>query len=66
MSCLTDEELALAADVAYGVYYPATSPKITGKERAWRGPVETNPMRRPVVAAFAAVAEARKAQCTRP
>jgi hypothetical protein len=52
---ITDEILDRAADVAYGVYHPSTAPSITGRERAWRGPVQTNPMRRAVRAAIAEV-----------
>lgn len=52
---ITDEIEDKAADIAYGVYHPSVHPNITGKVRAWRGPVETNPMRRAVRAALQAV-----------
>lgn len=45
-------DLTLAADVAYGTFYPATNTKITGKERAWKGDPEANPMMRPLRAAL--------------
>lgn len=54
---ITDEMVDRAADVAYGVYHPATQPRFTGKERAWRGPIETNPMRRAIRAALESALE---------
>lgn len=56
---MTGATISLAADAAYGRFYPLMGMAVAeGKQaRAWRGDVDKNPMLRPLRAALALLDE---------